>query len=59
VAEPDRRISPGGAEPVHAGAVICPACREGHHEKCRGGNWCDCQHRTKQPVEPATGRPGE
>ncbi|GAA2543352.1 bifunctional diaminohydroxyphosphoribosylaminopyrimidine deaminase/5-amino-6-(5-phosphoribosylamino)uracil reductase [Winogradskya consettensis] len=26
--------------------MICPACRELRHEDCRGGSWCDCQHRT-------------
>ncbi|GGV08002.1 hypothetical protein GCM10010182_29030 [Actinomadura cremea] len=25
--------------------VICESCRERRHEKCRGGSWCDCQHR--------------
>jgi hypothetical protein len=24
--------------------MICEACRERRHEKCRGGSWCDCQH---------------
>ncbi|MCX9191025.1 hypothetical protein C3Y87_06300 [Carbonactinospora thermoautotrophica] len=39
--------------------VICPACRERRHEDCRGGTWCDCQHRTSREVEPATGAAGE
>ncbi|WP_165965152.1 hypothetical protein [Actinomadura bangladeshensis] len=25
--------------------MICPPCRERRHEECRGGSWCDCQHR--------------
>lgn len=24
--------------------MICEACRDRRHEKCRGGTWCDCQH---------------
>jgi hypothetical protein len=44
--------------------VICPACRAGSHDRCRNGDsqqrsWCDCQHRSPRPTEPATGRPGE
>ncbi|GAA1827327.1 hypothetical protein GCM10009735_73580 [Actinomadura chokoriensis] len=27
------------------GGMICPPCRERRHEECRGGSWCDCQHR--------------
>lgn len=30
--------------------MICKRCRTGHHERCQGGTWCDCQH---QP--PGTG----
>jgi len=30
--------------------MICAACRERHHEDCKGGTWCDCQH--QPPVEP-------
>ncbi|MBB6396185.1 hypothetical protein BKA00_003099 [Actinomadura coerulea] len=25
--------------------MICQSCRERHHEDCRGGSWCDCQHK--------------
>ncbi|MFP3963298.1 hypothetical protein SMC26_13340 [Actinomadura fulvescens] len=25
--------------------MICQACRERHHDDCRGGSWCACQHR--------------
>lgn len=26
---------------------ICGPCRDPeHHDKCAGGTWCDCQHRT-------------
>lgn len=25
--------------------MICKVCRENHHGDCRGGTWCDCQHR--------------
>ena len=24
---------------------ICLDCKGVRHEKCRGGTWCDCQHR--------------
>jgi hypothetical protein len=26
--------------------VICQTCKDQVHEKCRGGTWCDCLHRT-------------
>jgi len=39
--------------------MICEACRERRHDKCRGGSWCDCQHRPPTPTPPATGAPGE
>ncbi|WP_405086095.1 hypothetical protein [Microbispora sp. NBC_01389] len=29
--------------------MICRACGEHRHEECRGGSWCDCQH--KEPSE--------
>ncbi|GAA4202461.1 hypothetical protein GCM10023074_37350 [Microbispora amethystogenes] len=29
--------------------MICRACGEHRHEECRGGSWCDCQH--KEPAE--------
>ena len=25
--------------------MICVGCRNGFHEGCRDGTWCDCQHR--------------
>lgn len=25
---------------------ICAGCADGRHEECRGGTWCDCQHKT-------------
>jgi hypothetical protein len=25
--------------------VICQPCKERLHDRCRGGTWCDCQHR--------------
>jgi hypothetical protein len=25
--------------------VVCPDCVQQQHELCRGGTWCDCQHR--------------
>jgi hypothetical protein len=34
--------------------MICEACRERRHGECRGGNWCDCQHKP-----PAGHRPAE
>ncbi|MEU9868967.1 hypothetical protein AB0C87_14090 [Actinomadura sp. NPDC048021] len=36
--------------------MICPSCRERHHEECRGGSWCDCQHRPGSAA-PASGAP--
>ena len=41
----------------HAWWVICRACREQRHEQCRGGNWCDCQHRPPTKTPPVTGPP--
>ena len=29
--------------------VICVGCRNGFHEGCRDGTWCDCQHRVPEP----------
>ncbi|MEV0667710.1 hypothetical protein ACIBI3_42055 [Actinomadura luteofluorescens] len=34
--------------------MICQSCRERHHEECRGGSWCDCQHHPA-PAAPAPG----
>ncbi|MEV4006368.1 hypothetical protein [Actinomadura sp. NPDC049753] len=40
--------------------MICQSCRERHHEDCRGGSWCDCQHQpgsaAPAPGAPAAGR---
>jgi hypothetical protein len=33
--------------------MICEACRERRHGECRGGTWCDCQH--KPPAGEAHG----
>jgi len=35
--------------------MICIDCRQRHHEDCRGGNWCDCQHQPspEKPEMPA------
>lgn len=30
--------------------MICEACKYQVHEKCRGGTWCDCQHRAPRPL---------
>ncbi|WP_255529732.1 hypothetical protein [Planomonospora sp. ID91781] len=30
--------------------MICDSCKDRHHEDCRGGSWCDCQH--QPPAEP-------
>src|SRR5918994_4067024 len=30
---------------THGGEVICKPCQGQAHGKCKGGNWCDCQHR--------------
>jgi hypothetical protein len=38
--------------------MICLACRERRHEECRGGSWCDCQHRPVEPSPPVTGPAG-
>jgi len=51
-----------GPGPVGHGrhpGFICEPCRDQDHEHCAGRKHCDCQHRTIQPVEPATGAPGE
>ncbi len=24
--------------------MICKRCQDNHHEDCKGGTWCDCQH---------------
>ncbi|WP_302893266.1 hypothetical protein [Actinomadura luzonensis] len=25
--------------------VICESCKDKRHDECRGGSWCDCQHK--------------
>jgi hypothetical protein len=30
--------------------MICQGCKSGFHEGCRGGTWCDCQHRASAQV---------
>lgn len=35
---------------------ICTDCREGHHEACRGGSWCDCLHRPSRNARSAKTR---
>ncbi|WP_281282647.1 hypothetical protein [Nonomuraea terrae] len=32
-------------------SVICESCKDKRHEECRGGSWCDCQHKTGQEQE--------
>jgi hypothetical protein len=49
--------------------MICEACRERRHGECRGGTWCDCQHkppatephddRIAGPADESAGRPDE
>jgi len=39
--------------------MICEACRERRHTDCRGGTWCDCQHKPPEPTPPVTGAAGE
>jgi hypothetical protein len=31
--------------------MVCPACHKGKHEDCRGGTWCDCQHRPPTEIQ--------
>lgn len=31
--------------------MICRHCRDHNHQECRGGTWCDCQHR-QSPATP-------
>lgn len=47
--------------------MICNDCRMAQHHICRGGTWCDCQHRQQRgevrmgkhekPEEPVEGHP--
>jgi hypothetical protein len=32
--------------------MICEACRDRRHADCRGGTWCDCQHKPPEDVAP-------
>lgn len=27
--------------------MICTDCKNQQHSKCKGGTWCDCQHKDK------------
>ncbi|QKW37496.1 hypothetical protein HUT06_28695 [Actinomadura sp. NAK00032] len=38
--------------------MICQSCRERRHEECRGGSWCDCQHRPPPAAPERGGAPG-
>jgi hypothetical protein len=31
--------------------MVCPKCREQLHDDCRGGTWCDCQHKINNPIQ--------
>jgi hypothetical protein len=31
--------------------VICQTCKDQVHDLCRGGTWCDCQHRRTMNLE--------
>jgi hypothetical protein len=33
--------------------MICEACRDRRHGDCRGGTWCDCQHRPSEDTDAA------
>ncbi|MDN3355163.1 hypothetical protein [Actinomadura sp. DC4] len=35
--------------------MICEACRDRRHGDCRGGTWCDCQHRPPECEDPPEG----
>ncbi|WP_275408980.1 hypothetical protein [Sphaerimonospora thailandensis] len=37
--------------------MICEACKDRRHEDCRGGSWCDCQH--KEPMDEGHAEPPE
>jgi len=30
-------------------SFICADCRNQEHEKCTGGTYCDCLHRSQEP----------
>lgn len=31
--------------------MICGRCADRHHEDCRGGTWCDCQHKPPEVIK--------
>jgi hypothetical protein len=35
--------------------MICEPCKDKSHAECKGGSWCDCQHR---PPAQRIGVPG-
>ncbi len=32
--------------------MICDPCKVRSHNNCRGGTWCDCQHKVKKEAPP-------
>nr|MBO2474692.1 hypothetical protein [Actinomycetales bacterium] len=42
---PGARTSPARSVGRRRWVMICDACKERRHQDCRGGTWCDCQHR--------------
>jgi len=32
--------------------MICQCCRRQEHASCRGGTWCDCQHKPSAALQP-------
>lgn len=30
--------------------MICQACKDRSHDNCRGGTWCDCQHKPPEGI---------
>jgi hypothetical protein len=32
--------------------MICPHCRRREHQACKGGTWCDCQHKPPADLQP-------
>lgn len=39
--------------------MICEACRERRHGDCRGGTWCDCQHKPPEGEDASATEPEE
>lgn len=31
--------------------MICTNCADRHHDGCRGGSWCDCQHKLPEVIK--------